>query len=370
MKKISSFLIFLCINSFAFATHEMAGQITHKYVSGYTYEISVTTYTKGTSSSADRCSVIIHFGDNDSALVCRSNFEAGDPNTDLWGANGCTGNPNCGTHHMGEWTIGSPSLQSMNIKKNVYTVLHTYGGGGAFPIRVFDPNFEDDIINIPAQSFMALLDTIVIGVFNTSNSNPTYSQIPIDTAILFQPYIYNPGAIDPDGDSLTYRLITPPQVSGYFFPDAPGNFGIDAVTGDVFWNTPQTLGKYVFCIEITEWKKFAANGLYYWAGSSMQIVSVRTISAAGVNESFAPKVLINTFPNPASSEISFMVSNIADLKNSLLEIFDHTGRKIKSVTPTELPVSLDASQFAGGIYYCRFTPALQPSIHGKFEVLR
>lgn len=357
------------MSTLASAIHEIAGQITHKHISGYTYEISVVTYTKGSSSPADRCYLRFIFGDGDSSIVCRSNFEAGDPATDPWGAN-CSGNPDCSTHHMGQWTFGNTGL---NIKKNVYTTTHTFPGSGMFVITVTDPLFEDLIVNISPFQPLVLIDTL----YNLSlpglppfNNNPVYSSVPIDTATLYMPFTYNPGAVDPDGDSLSYSLITPPTTTGYFHPTATNSFGINATTGDVVWDTPAAIGKYIFCVSTQEWKLNIANSKRYMVATSMQIVSVTAVSAAGIGESSEPKMLINTYPNPSSSEIYFMVSGISDLRNSHLEIFDHTGRKVKSITPTELPVSFNASGLSSGIYYCQFLNQGHPPIQGKFEVFR
>lgn len=371
MKKIYSLIIFLFIAKLSFATHLIAGQITCKWISGNTYEISAVIYTKGTGYPADRCTLPFIFGDGDSAIVCRSNFEVGDPTTDPWGANSCMGDPNCSSQHMGEWTLGNPTLQSLNIKKSVYTTTHTYPGAGTYVVFVKDQDFENGLINISDGQEMALLDTIKIITspgFAGHNSNPVYSSIPIDTANLFLPFIYNPGAADLDGDSLSYSLIPLPYAPGYFYPSASSSFGINALTGDVEWNDPVYLGKYVFCVLTTEWKKNTISGQYYNAGSSMQIVSVRTVSVASVDESQEALMTIGTFPNPANSEIQITVTGLADFRNTRLEVFDHTGRKLKNILVTELPISLDTRELLNGMYFCRLTDSKNLSIQGKFEV--
>ena len=324
MKKISSIVTFLFLSSLAFATHEIAGQITIKCLQGSTYEITVVTYTRGTTMQADRCHLNFYFGDGDSAAVCRSNFELGDPTTDPWGANGCTGNPYCSTTHMGEWTSGN--LPSLNLKKNVFTTTHTYPGPGIFIVSVLDPNFEDVLINLPAQQALMLVDTL--NNLLPLNNNPSYSTLPFGTATLFQPFTYNPGAVDPDGDMLSYSLIAPPGTSGYFDPPASSSFGIDAATGDVTWDSPFAIGKYIFCVVTHEWRLSPITSQYYMIGNSMQIVSINVISAAGVGESNEPMTQISTFPSPTTGEINFSISGSTDYRNCNLQILDYSGRTV------------------------------------------
>ena len=54
---------------------------------------------------------------------------------------------------------------------------------------------------------------------------------PIDNGIVGIRYIHNPGAFDPDGDSLSYELVIPLQddfneVTNYRFPNSFGNLWI------------------------------------------------------------------------------------------------------------------------------------------------
>src|SRR5437016_389598 len=55
------------------ATHNRAGEITYKWISGYTYYITLVTYTDDGPSVADRCKMTIYFGDGDSCQAIRQN---------------------------------------------------------------------------------------------------------------------------------------------------------------------------------------------------------------------------------------------------------------------------------------------------------
>jgi len=338
VKKLFS-IVFSVFALTAFATHERAGEIIYRHISGNTYEISAITYTKGTSSQADRCTQTIYFGDGDSAVVCRSNFESGDPQQDAWGANGCGGgNPNCGTHHMGQWTIGNPTLQSLNIKKNIYTITHTYPGYGSYIISMTDPNRNDGIVNVGNQSAFSIQDTLTIinapGMASFNNS-VTLTNLPIDRACIGVIFIHNPGAVDPDGDSLSYKLGICNQgpsmpVSGYFIPSG---VTLNPITGDFIWNSPIKLPspyslpyEYNFAIDIQEWKLNTANGKRYKISTvrrDMQVTVYECINKPPVISSVDDTCIL------ANTNLSLTVT-ATDPGFNHIYAFDATGDPFKT----------------------------------------
>ncbi len=119
MKKLFLTHIILCITCSAFATHNRAGEITYRWISGYTYEFTVTTYTNTYATTADRCELVVYFGDGDSATAPRINGPS----------------VLCPTEHDGVMftTVA-------NTKLNVYKTTHTYSGPNNYVITVEDPN--------------------------------------------------------------------------------------------------------------------------------------------------------------------------------------------------------------------------------------
>jgi gliding motility-associated-like protein len=72
-------------------------------------------------------------------------------------------------------------------------------------------------------------------------------------------FIHNPAAYDPDGDSLSYRLVICKgaggyNIPGYVFPLTTDYFLIDSITGDLIWNTPVLQGEYNVAFVIEEWR--------------------------------------------------------------------------------------------------------------------
>ncbi len=98
-------------------------------------------------------------------------------------------------------------------------------------------------------------------------------------------FTHNPGAFDPDGDSLSYELVVPfsdrnTEVINYKAPndakfytnfgtgnetgtDAP-TFAIDPIDGTVTWDAPGAIGEYNIAFHIIEWRK--KNGVWYRVG--------------------------------------------------------------------------------------------------------
>jgi len=251
-----------------FASHNRAGEITYFHKPNdsnqYRYEIVITTYTKQSSVSADRDSLLINWGDNSSTMIGRNNGQLVDGNF--------KGEP-----------IGN------DIKINTYSEFHNYPGPGEYLLWMQDLNRIDSIVNINYGNSMNepfyIENTLKIldPQFYSFNSGPQLLQPPIDFAGLGIPYIHNPNAFDIDGDSLYFELIMPEvatdeAVSNYVYPNAivPGpnnSYFIDPVTGEFIWNSPQQTGIYNIAIKISEFRDGLCIGVMR---RDMQIIVVET----------------------------------------------------------------------------------------------
>ena len=254
--------LFLCIFSLFFlntirATHNMAGEITYKCLGGNTYEITITTYTR-ISSLADRCDLTVFFGDGDSAVVKRMNgstfVKCGFPVPD-----------------------GEPVTPE--IKKNVYKTTHTFSGASCYTIWMQDPNRIENVVNIPNSVNVpfALKTKLCINPLMGCNNSPDLLNPPIDNACVGACFYHNPGANDPDGDSLSYKLTTCLgsngfPIPGYTYPASSGTFKVDPLTGDLEWCSPVAFGIYNVAIIIEEWRTFL--GHRYLVGTVERDLSI------------------------------------------------------------------------------------------------
>tara|TARA_R110001592_G_scaffold325782_4_gene606140 strand:+ start:22831 stop:25458 length:2628 start_codon:yes stop_codon:yes gene_type:complete len=229
----------------AFATHNRAGEITYEHLGGLKYRVTIVTYTK-ISAPADRDSLELNWGDG-SPLESIPRTEKNDA---LYG--------------------------NRDIRRNTYTATHTYTGAGNYKLSFNDPNRNNNILNLkPPQGqsdavTFYIESILIINPFappsvGQNNSSAVLLNPPIDIACFGQTYIHNPGAFDPEGDSLVYSLV-PSRITGgeipdfYVFPDqiSPGpnnNISIDPNSGDLVWDAPQRIGEYNVAILIQEYRE-------------------------------------------------------------------------------------------------------------------
>lgn len=271
-------LLFICLSVYGFATHNRAGEILYKRIAPYTqvvgnitvqvytYSITLIKYTDHGSGVADRCVDTIYFGDGQRGIASRINSHSSVTN--------------CDCDDCGELIINNPGYV---VKKNIYTIIHTYAGSGSYLIHSFDPNRNGGVINIPNsinQPFY-LESLLIINNFSGANSSPEFKYPPIDRACFDKCFYHNPGAYDTDGDSLSYEISTSraesgQTVPGYSFPDAGsgGVYGINPITGLLTWCKPQGQGEYNLAFVVKEWRK-NTSGIYQLIGfvlRDMQVV--------------------------------------------------------------------------------------------------
>lgn len=265
MKKIILLFLFLfTIN--IFATHNRSAEILYKRIppyTSYTYSITVIRYTDNGTGVADRCEDTVRFGDGQKAVALRINGGI---------ALGC----GCASNNCGEIVVNEPGY---TVKKNVYSIIHTYSGPGTFIVSSSDPNRNGGIINIPNSIFKPFYveSVIVINSSIVNNSSPVLSNPPADKGIFNYCYYHNPGAYDEDGDSLSYHLApcmstSNQPIPGYSFPQTGpgGSFSVNPTSGLLTWCEPQGQGEYNFVILIKEWRKINCSGPYQFIGSVMR----------------------------------------------------------------------------------------------------
>jgi gliding motility-associated-like protein len=221
------------------ATHNRAGEITYEQIGPLTIRMLLVTYTKSSSSAADRDSVEILWGDGSKEWIARTN--------------------------------GTGLLLPNDLKRNEYVREHTYPGRGTYTIFFTDPNRIGNILNI---NFPNSIDipfsltstfTLLDPQFQGLNNSVKLLQPPIDFACVGKRFIHNPNAFDADGDSLAYEFAVPAQSPGspvpqYLFPDkilpGPNNIiQLNPKTGEFIWQSPPQQGEYNIAIRIKEYRQ-------------------------------------------------------------------------------------------------------------------
>ncbi|MCS6822164.1 MAG: gliding motility-associated C-terminal domain-containing protein [Microscillaceae bacterium] len=234
---VTTILLYFVLDE-TIATHIRAGQITARRISNVTltYEFVITMYTDN-SSQADSRELTLNFGNGSSTIVPRELKQ----------------------------DIGN------NTSINIYRTTFTYGSPGSYLVYFVEPN-RNITVNIPNSENVAfsVSTLLMIDPFVGLNNTPILTVAPVDLACPGQRYTHNPGGFDADGDSLSYRLIVPRRsntqdVAGYIAPNSPvfggtaenGGpviFNIDARTGTLTWDAPNTLGNYNIAFVVEEWR--------------------------------------------------------------------------------------------------------------------
>ncbi len=237
-----------CLLAFtAHATHNRAGEITYRQTDILTIEVTITTYTKASSLPAERCSLLVQWGDGSSDWLFRAN--GSDTNGD-----GCL---------EGE-------LLGNDYKLNHYTGTHIYASQSTYTISMTDPNRNGGILNVnPPNSdnvpFCLFVEVSISNpMFSGFDSSPVMLEPPIDFGYVGQVFMHTPNAFDIDGDSISYELAVPcmgsiPQ-ENYLWPTEIGagddnTLQLNPITGLLIWDAPQIAGEYVITYLIHSWRQ-------------------------------------------------------------------------------------------------------------------
>jgi hypothetical protein len=260
MRKIGLFLFLIVLGLGSFrvnATHLRAGDITLTRLScsSYQYTITLHVYTKW-ATAVKFGGGTLNFGDGSKPLITQSR-----PNPPL----------------IAETDDGG-------VGEVIYPVNHTFPGPGVYTITYYEQNRNAGILNIDnsVETPFFIQTQIVIDPLLGCDNTPELLVPPIDQGCTGVAWYHNPGAYDPDGDSLSFELFVPKQaagvdVSGYADPNSkkfydaigkpysqgnelgngPPIFNINPVTGTVTWDAPGEKGEYNIAFIIREWRKVA-----------------------------------------------------------------------------------------------------------------
>lgn len=178
-----------------------------------------------------------------------------------------------------------------------FTIRHTYPGTGRrYLVRYQEPNRNRDVLNMDISvetPFYLETEFFVDGFLGCSNS-PKLMVAPIDIACRGVAFTHNAGAVDEDGDSLSYSLEIPFRapnipVTNYRSPADPkfytnyetaneaGNgrpaISINPRDGTITWDAPGAIGEYNIAFHVIEWRR--KDGVLYRMGyvrRDMQII--------------------------------------------------------------------------------------------------
>ncbi len=327
-------ILFIVAYSKGFATHNRAGEITYQWVGSYPdhpylYKIIVTTYTNTCNTQADRCELAVRFGDGtDSVIAPRVNGPS----------------IQCPSTHDGFQITPC-------TKKNVYEVTHEYSGPSPNPlgyqITMDDMNRNAGTCNIPnsVNTSFSLSTYLIINPFLGPNNSPVLLNMPLDDACVGVCFYHNPGAYDPDGDSLSYSLTTclagGVAIPGWSMPPNMSYSSIDALRGDLVWCSPNQICNYNIAILIKEYRRLQGSPVRYYIGAVLRDMQITVASCMNNPPQINP---INDTCIVAGTNLHFTVT-AHDVENDVVSLaasggpFQITPSATFTSTPTLTPVN-------------------------------
>jgi gliding motility-associated-like protein len=180
-----------------------------------------------------------------------------------------------------ERTIGN------DTRVTIIQFEHTFDAPGVYVASYSEQNRNNEILNINggrSQEVPFHIETVLrIDPGLDVNATPQLTIPPVDRGCIGARFIHNPGAFDPDGDSLAYRMVDILQdrgvpVLGYVPLDdpsistlredggSPARFEIDPITGDFVWDAPMVAGEYNAAFIVEEWRFSEFTGQYELLG--------------------------------------------------------------------------------------------------------
>jgi hypothetical protein len=330
------------------ATHILGGQITATAVSNqnYSYQIKVTIYSRSGSYVA--------FGNFELELGFGKPIQGYEP-----------------FEHIRN-ILNDDSLVSIST----FLLNQTYPGPGEYLLYVREFNRTSNIVNMrnSVNTPFYMETKLLIDPLTGNNSTPVLADPLSFDANVKSSYVHHIGAIDPDGDSLSYALVVPKQsnekfVEGYYAPHRLGISSagsparedgtlpalLDFENGQLIWNAPAYGGEYTIAFQVKEWRKIEGTWKeigYVTRDFTLLVQDTITHTIGGdyitAIEKEADQQEIILFPNPTEGTFHLKIPN--PWRNSHLSVQDSTGKAIYQTSVTLDEVLVEMPQLSSGLY--------------------
>jgi hypothetical protein len=227
-----------------FATHNHAGEIMIEQIGEFTIKATVITYTPD---------LVFNPADRRQLTFC-------------WGDGTMNDIPRIGN---------GVKVVDSNLKKNVYEATHTFSRIGKYTVCMTDPNRNSGILNLNFPNsdlsvfhIQATITLIPVEANGKYNKTPELRSYPIDVGTVGYPFKHFVDAIDADGDSMAFRLVTPmaglnQTVPNYYSPSTvlpsdSNKVSFNTRNGTFEWKIPQRKGLYSIAIQVISYRRGVA----------------------------------------------------------------------------------------------------------------
>jgi gliding motility-associated-like protein len=265
LKKALLLIVLLLLAFRSEATHIFGLDLYYVWVSGNTYNVRLVVYgdcSGGAFPSLATASPQINIY-NGGTFISTLNLVGQAPTA------GVEVTPVCPSK-LDSTTCTNLAFPYSGVKKFVYAANVTVSGPSPVWRFLFQgvmggsssAGRSGSITNIISGSIVQLVDTLNNTTFN--NSSAVYTTIPTPFYCIDVPANFTPGAVDPNGDSLVYRLVPgidatsgvsvsyiPPYTALAPLGTTPGSFSFNAATGQLSF-TPNILQKALVVYNVEE----------------------------------------------------------------------------------------------------------------------
>ncbi|MDP5171382.1 MAG: gliding motility-associated C-terminal domain-containing protein [Bacteroidia bacterium] len=303
--------------SHVFGTHAMGSDLTYRCLGGNTYEITLTIYRDCVGSALTPMQNI-----SISSSSCGvAPFVLQAPRVSLMELS-----PLCPIQQPLSTCNGGPLP---GIEEHIYRTTYTFPQACpdwklSWQLCCRNYAITNSVITPTTRMY---IEAFLNNQISPCNSSPYFTVPPVPYICNGQPFSYNNGAVDDDGDSLVFELVDPldfvytgvggvaipvPYVGGFNanYPMAtnpPNNFSFDQFNGQISF-TPSGLQQGIVALLVKEYR----NGVLI--GTTMRDLQMVVINCANTPPSISPPFNItggqyngNTFSVCAGNTLSFDV---------------------------------------------------------------
>ena len=255
-----------------------------------------------------------------------------------------------GDTNGGTLSISNTQPAGNGITIKTYSGTHTYAGPNPpqsnYRVQYLDSFRIAGIKNVPNSSSQKILAETRIYANTVSYTNTTVAVAnnALNLSLSGNDVIFDPGASDAEGDSLSFSLVNCYATSYYIPSGAAVNFS----TGVVSFSK-DSLGLYAFCLRIDEWKK-TTMGIWQGAGVTFMDFAININSTVGLAENSLDNMDLVVFPNPVKTLLYLQNANAQNIL-----VTDVFGQTVFAKQIIDQNNEIDLSPLPCGMYFLSVT---------------
>lgn len=304
IRHFGTFLLFLTLLPAALNAQFLGGYFHGSRIGGTDCSFKLTTYTDS-ASGLNHCLAPVEVWNSTGTVLLRRDT--------LARVNGPLGSCDSLT--------GSGEYLGDGVLRNVYQFDHTFAGPGNYLLRFVGDTFHPSIMNIAPGQQAELGMVVVVNPFLGDDVGPRVLSDSVLNACIAQDEILDDVWSDIDGDSLDFRLVSPPGISGYSPLTAyADSFQIDGLNGTIHLKNPNNTGRFLYEVQCNAYR----GGNFIGTVWLLRCLSVTDTCAVSIDDPLVDPTRVLVFPNPATE--TFELRLPPGIASCRLRMMDLTGK--------------------------------------------